>query len=167
MPGSQGSADDRPGWRPIAIALALGFLLASSPSVAWAEPPTDPAPAAATAAAAPQASESPPVFAYVVGTIGLSAISVAAVTGFFAMNQKGVAEDHCSPTLQLCDGAGKQASETGRALRDVSTVAWIVGGIGVGLSAYLLLSAPTRQNQVALSVSVDGATPRAALVAHF
>jgi len=123
-------------------------------------------PPAATGSA-PQPSESPKVFAYVIGALGLSAISVAGATGFFAMNQKGVAEDHCSPTLRLCDGAGRQASETGRALRDVSTAAWIVGGLGVGLSAYLLLSAPTRQSQVALSVSVDGAIPRASLVAHF
>ena len=123
----------------------------------------------AALSAPPQApaSESAPVFAYVLGAIGLSAISVATVTGFFAMNQRGVAEDHCSPTLRLCDGAGRQASETGRALRDVSTVSWIVGGVGVGLSAYLLLTAPTQQNPIALSVAVDGGTPRAALVAHF
>ncbi len=98
MPGSQPFADDRPRWRP--IALALGLLLGSSPGLAGAEPPADPAPRAATSAATPQAGESPPVFAYVVGAIGLSAISVASVTGFFAMNQKGVAEDHCSPTLR-------------------------------------------------------------------
>jgi hypothetical protein len=80
------------------------------------------------------------------------------------MNQQGIAEDHCSPTLRLCDGAGRQASETGGTLRDISTASWIVGGVGLGLSAYLLLTAPTQKNQVALSVSVDG---KAALVAHF
>lgn len=165
MSGSQDSAQARPSFR--ALAIALGLLLGSRPGAARAEPPSDPAPAAATAAAAPPASESAPVFAYVLGAIGLSAISVASVTGFFAINQKGVAEDHCSPSLRLCDGAGRQASETGRALRDVSTVAWIVGGVGVGLSAYLLLSAPSPQAQIALSVSVDGANPHAALVAHF
>ncbi|HEY3254905.1 MAG TPA: hypothetical protein VGJ91_13185 [Polyangiaceae bacterium] len=163
MTGSHDSADDRRRSRPIAIAFVL--LLGSSPGVAHAEPPTNPAPPAATAA--PAATESAPVFAYALGAIGLAGISVAGVTGFFAMNQKGVAEDHCSPTLRLCDGAGYQATITGRALRDVSTVAWIVGGVSVGLSAYLLLSAPTRQNQVALSVSVNGASPSAALVAHF
>ncbi|MEI9947452.1 MAG: hypothetical protein WDO74_00315 [Pseudomonadota bacterium] len=165
MSGSQASADDRPRWR--AISIALGLLLSSSPGIAWADPPAAPAPRAATGATPAQAGESPPVFAYVMGAIGLSGISVATVTGFFAMNQKGVAEDHCSPTLRLCDGAGRQASETGRALRDVSTAAWIVGGIGIGLSAYLFLTAPTRPTQVALSVSIDGANPQAALVAHF
>jgi len=141
--------------------------LAEIPHVAHAEPPTAPGPrAAAVAQQVPQVSE-PPVFAYVAGAIGLSGLSVAAVTGFLAMNQKGVAEDHCSPTLRLCDGAGRQASETGRTLRDISTVSAIVGGLGVGLSAYLLLTAPARQNQVAVAISVDGANPKAALVAHF
>jgi hypothetical protein len=163
MPGSQ-ALEDRLRWRPLAI--ALGLLLGESPAVARAEPPTNPAPPAATSAALP-ASDPAPVFAYVVGAIGLSGIAVGGVTGFFAMNQKGVAEDHCSPTLRLCDGAGKQASETGRALRDVSTAAWIVGGVGIGLSAYLLLTAPTRQNQVAISVAVDRENPQAALVVHF
>jgi hypothetical protein len=116
---------------------------------------------------ASEASEPAPVFAYAVGAVGLSGLSVAAVTGFLAMNQQGVVEDHCSPTLRLCDGAGKQASQTGRELRDISTVAAIVGGLGIGLSAYLLLTAPTRHSQVLVSVSVDGASPKAALVAHF
>jgi len=144
--------------------LARGLLLGAIPHVAHAEPPTAPGPRAA--AVVPQVSE-PPVFAYVIGAIGLSGLSVAAVTGFVAMNQKGVVEDHCSPTLRLCDGAGRQASETGRTLRDISTAAAIVGGLGVGLSAYLLLTAPSRQNQVAFAVSVDGANPKASLVAHF
>jgi len=69
--------------------------------------------------------------------------------------------------VRLCDGEGRQASETGRRLRDINTAAAIVGGVGVGLSAYLLLTAPTRQNQVAISVSMDGTSPKAALVAHF
>jgi len=164
MPGPHASAPVRH-WRPSAI--ALGLLLAS-PAVARAEPPIAPGPRAA-AVPSPQiaAAGEPPVFAYVVGAIGLSGLSVAAATGFMAMNQQGVVEDHCSPTLRLCDGEGRQANETGRTLRDISTVAAIVGGVGVGLSAYLILSAPTPQNQVAVSVSMDGASPKAALVAHF
>ena len=165
MSGSQASAQ-RLRWRPIAS--ALGLMLASSAGVARADPPAQPGPrAAAVLPQAPSAGEPAPLFAYVVGAVGVSGLSVAAVTGFLAMNQQGVVEDHCSPTLRLCDGAGKQASETGRALRDISTAAAIVGGLGVGLSAYLLLTAPSRRSQIAVSVSVDGASPKAALVARF
>ena len=122
-------------------------------------------PAAAPAAAALR--ESPPLLAYVVGAIGMSGISVAGVTGFLALNQQGIAEDHCSPTLQLCDAAGKAANDTGRTLRDISSAAWIVGGLGVGLSAYWLLTAHSARSDVGISVVVDGTTPHAALVAHF
>ena len=169
MPGSQVSALAR----RLPLALAFGLLMGVAPGLARAEPPLAPGPRAAALAPTttpPQASptsEPAPLFPYVVGALGLSGLSVAAVTGFLAMNQQGVVEDHCSPTLRLCDGAGKQASETGRTLRDISTVAAIVGGLGVGLSAYLLLTAPARPNQVAVSISVDGASPKAALVAHF
>ncbi len=166
MVGSLSSASIRRPWR--AIVIALGVLLGECPGVARAEPPTAPGPRAASVnPQATEASEPAPLFAYVVGAVGLSGLSVAAVTGFLAMNQQGVVEDHCSPTLRLCDGAGRQASETGRTLRDISTAAAILGGVGVGLSAYLLLTAPNRHNQIAVSVSVDGASPKAALVAHF
>ena len=141
-------------YRALSIALVLGL----SARHAAAEPPLP---------AAPGAHDSAPLLAYVVGAIGMSGISVAGVTGFLALNQKGIAEDHCSPTLQLCDATGKAANDTGRTLRDISTAAWIVGGLGVGLSAYLLLSAPSTQSDVGLSVVVDGTTPKAALVAHF
>jgi len=168
MPGSQASAQVH----GRSIAIAFGLLVGVAPGLARAEPPLEPGPRAAapTPTSMPQASpasEPAPLFPYVIGALGLSGLSVAAVTGFLAMNQQGIVEDHCSPTLRLCDGAGKQASETGRTLRDISTVAAIVGGVGVGLSAYLLLTAPARPNQVAVSISVDWASPKAALVAHF
>jgi len=165
MPRLQTLAAIRRPWRTIAI--ALGVLLGANPGVARAEPPLPGPRAAAVAPQVSEASEPAPLFAYAVGAVGLSGLSVAAVTGFLAMNQQGIVEDHCSPTLRLCDGVGRQASETGRTLRDISTAAAILGGVGVGLSAYLLLTAETRQNAVAVSVSVDGASPRAALVAHF
>ncbi len=143
-------------------------MLGSNAGVARADPPAEPGPRRTVVAApAPPTSDRDPLFAYVLGALGLSGLSVAAVTGFLAMNQQGVVEDHCSPTLRLCDGAGKQATETGRTLRDISTVAAIVGGVGVGLSAYLLLTAPNRQNQIAVSVSVDAVSSNAALVARF
>jgi hypothetical protein len=107
------------------------------------------------------------VLAFVFGAIGLSGISVGGTTGFLALNQKAIAEDHCSTTVQLCDGRGRAANETGRALRDISTAGFIVGGLGLGLSAYFLLTAPAHDGDVAVAVVVDGAQPRAALVAHF
>ena len=125
------------------------------------------APEAPAPAQSEPTNEPAPLLAYVIGAIGLSGISVGGVTGFLALNQQAIAEDHCSRTVALCDGRGRAANDTGRALRDISTAAWIVGGVGFGLSAYLLLTAPTRKSEVALAVSVDGVSPKAALVAHF
>ena len=71
MPSSRESADHRRLWRP--IALGLGLLLGARPGVARAEPPTEPAPPAASQTA-PEGSDSPPILAYVVGAIGLSGI---------------------------------------------------------------------------------------------
>jgi hypothetical protein len=144
-------------------ALALAALLSLGARPAAAEPPLA-APAPTSAEAKPTAS---PLLAFVFGAIGLSGISVGGTTGFLALNQKAIAEDHCSSTVQLCDGRGRAANETGRTLRDISTAGFIVGGLGLGLSAYLLLTAPAQNGDLAVAVVVDGARPQAALVAHF
>ncbi len=158
-----GSKGVRHWLRSAPLMIALVLLLAARPAAA--EPPT-PAPAPLNA---PAKGASVPLLAFVFGAIGLSGISVGGTTGFLALNQKASAEDHCSPTVQLCDGRGRAANETGRALRDISTAGFIVGGLGLGLSAYLLLTAPepAHAGDVAVAVVVDGARPQAALVAHF
>jgi hypothetical protein len=108
-----------------------------------------------------------PLLAYILGAVGLSGISVGATTGFLALNQKATAEDHCSPTLRRCDATGREATLTGRTLRDVSTAGWIVGGLGIGLGAYLWLSPTSSRSAVAVAVLADGASPEAAFVARF
>ena len=143
----------------------LGWTVALATPCAWAEPPATELPAAASPGE-PRASS--PLLAYVIGAIGLSGLSVGATSGFLALNQKAIAEDHCSPTLQLCDARGAAANDTGRVLRNVSTAGFIVGGLGVGLSAYLLLTAPEQHaSDVAIAVVVVGAQPQTALVVHF
>ncbi len=147
-----------------AAPLALSLAVTLAPAAAAAEPPS-----AEPAAPAPQgAPPNAPLLAYLLGAIGLSGLSVGATSGFLALNQKAIAEDHCSATLRVCDTRGAAASDTGRTLRNISTAGFIVGGLGIGLSAYLLLSAPERQDgDVAIAVLVDGAQPRTALVVHF
>ena len=153
------------GRAPLTLALCALFAVRS----AAAEPSLSAPPPEAAKVSAPTQSPAVPLFAFVFGAIGLSGLSVAATTGFLALNQKAIAEDHCSPTVQLCDGRGRGANETGRALRNISTASLILGGLGVGLSAYWLLKAPAapHDGDVALAVVVDNAPPRAVLVAHF
>ncbi|MEO6600747.1 MAG: hypothetical protein ABIQ16_12790 [Polyangiaceae bacterium] len=155
----------RSGGQALEHGLAVFLLLLFGVRPAAAEPPSaTPAPAPASA----QPKTAPvPLLAFVFGAIGLSGVSVGGTTGFLALNQKAIAEDHCSPMVQLCDARGRAANETGRTLRDISTAGFIVGGIGLGLSAYFLLTAPAQNGDVAVAVVVDGARPQAALVAHF
>ena len=150
-----------------AAPFAFGLTLALAASPAAAEPPL-PRAETAPAPATRRAPAGAPLLAYLLGAIGLSGLSVGGTTGFLALNQKAIAEDHCSPTLRVCDARGSAANETGRTLRDVSTASFIVGGLGIGLSAYLLLSAPEpADGSVAVAVVVDGAQPQTALVVHF
>lgn len=146
-------------------ALTLAALLSFGTRSAVAEPPSAlPAPAPS---ATPATGASVPLLAFVFGAIGLSGISVAGTTGFLALNQKAIAEDHCSSTVQLCDARGRDANDMGRTLRDISTAGFIVGGVGLGLSAYFLLTAPAHDGVLDVAVAVDGSRPQAALVAHF
>ena len=158
MFGRAGLAESRAGLRVASLALAL--MVCMRPGFARAEPP-------AGSTVPPAINPPVPLLAYVVGAIGLSGLSVAATTGFLALNQKGIAEDHCSATVRLCDATGRAANDTGRTLRDVSTTGWIIGGLGLGLSAYLLLTTPSPRGDIALTVLVDGARPQAGFVAHF
>jgi len=144
------------------LALGLAAIVALSSRYAAADPI-----AFAPVTTATPPPEPVPLLAYVLGAIGLSGISVGATTGFLALNQKSIVEDHCSPTLRRCDETGRQATLTGRTLRDVSTAGWIVGGIGIGLGAYLWLSPATSRSAVAVAVSADGASREAVFVAHF
>jgi hypothetical protein len=149
---------------PLPVALAAVICLSSR--YAAAEPPSEPVTVTPEAPAS-QPRDPVPLLAYVLGAIGLSGVSVGATTGFLALDQKATAEDHCSPTLRRCDATGREATLTGRTLRDVSTAGWIVGGLGIGLGAYLWLSPATSRRAVAVAVLTDGASPEAAFVARF
>jgi hypothetical protein len=160
-----GISINAPSW-PRPVALGLAAVICVGARCAAAEPPAGPVTATPEAAAS-QATNPVPLLAYVLGAIGLSGISVGATTGFLALNQKATAEDHCSPTLRRCDATGREATLTGRTLRDVSTAGWIVGGLGLGLGAYLWLSPSSARSALAVAVLADGASPEAAFVARF
>jgi hypothetical protein len=57
-----------------------------------------------------------------------------------ALGKKSTAQDNCSDSLQRCNQEGHDAATAGRTLAAVSTVGWIVGALGVGAGAYLILT---------------------------
>jgi hypothetical protein len=65
------------------------------------------------------------------GILGFAAVTVGTVSGIFALENKGYAEDHCSSTQQLCDEIGIAANREGRLLAAVSGVTLAFGGLAV------------------------------------
>lgn len=116
-----------------------------------AEPPPRPIAGGAAALAAGRA----PVLGYVIGGIGVAGFITGAVAGALVLQKKAVVDEHCDASKR-CDAEGLDASESGRALGIVTTVGLVTGVVGVGAGTYLILSAGSREDSRAASVSLSG-----------
>jgi hypothetical protein len=95
---------------------------------------------------------------FIVGGAGVLAVATGAVTGVMTLNEKKTVDDHCSSALSLCDRTGKEAADRGRSLALVSTIAFITGGVALGIGGYLLLtSSPEMPAQVTAAVAPGSA----------
>ena len=78
--------------------------------------------------------------------LGLGGIGVAvgAVTGIMALGKKSSVQDHCSADpgggVACRDSAGLDAASSGRTLATVSTVAFAVGAVAIGVGAFLVFT---------------------------
>jgi hypothetical protein len=63
------------------------------------------------------------------------------VTGLMLVNKKNSVESAC-PNKMCSSQSGVDDAAAGKTLMMVNTVGWIAGGVGLGVGAYLLLSAP-------------------------
>jgi hypothetical protein len=79
---------------------------------------------------------------YVLGALGVAGVGVGAVTGVMMLEKKAVRDDHCDAVS--CDQEGLDANSAGRTFRTVSAVSWVVGAVGIGAGAYLILSSDAR-----------------------
>jgi hypothetical protein len=96
---------------------------------------------------------------FVIGGIGIAGLATSMVTGAMVLSKKSTVEKECDN--KLCSPEGIQAGESGRTLSTVSTIAFAVGAAGIGLGAYLILSAGDGKEQARLEVR---ALPHAAAV---
>jgi hypothetical protein len=85
---------------------------------------------------------------FVAGGVGIVGIGVGITTGIMALGKKSTAEEQCSDTLQRCSQEGHDAASSGRTLAAVSTVGWIVGALGVGAGAFLILTSDGEKGTV-------------------
>jgi hypothetical protein len=100
----------------------------------------------------------PRTLGWVLAGAGVAAAGTAAVTGVMLLDYKSTVEADC-PNKACVTQDGFDAAATARTLTTVNTAAWIAGGAGLGLGAYLLISTSPRdkaRTAVAPSVSGDG-----------
>ncbi len=98
----------------------------------------------------PASSRSPAP--WIIGGVGLASLVVGAITGGLVLHDKSVVDKECAG--KACSADGFAAAKNGRTLGPVTTVALVVGGVGVGVGTIWLIARP--------SVKHD-APPRAAL----
>jgi hypothetical protein len=75
---------------------------------------------------------------FVIGGVGAAGLVTSLVTGALVLSKKSTVDDECSN--KVCSPAGVEAGEDGALFSTVSTVAFAVGAVGLGVGTYLVLS---------------------------
>jgi hypothetical protein len=105
---------------------------------------------------APPAKGSNRTAAWVVGGVGVAGFGVGAVAGILTLGKKGTVDDNCNADKR-CNPTGYDAAQSGKTLGMVTTAGLVVGAIGVGVGAYLLLSGDKSGTTTAVAgFSADG-----------
>ena len=120
-------------------------------------PPADPG-TEDPAGASVSTEQSSPTLGYVVGGIGVAGLVVGGVTGVMVLGKKSTVDDNCDAN-KICNREGADAADAGRTLGTVSTIGFVVGAVGVGLGAYLVLSSDNKEQprtMLAPAVAPDG-----------
>lgn len=67
--------------------------------------------------------------------VGLVGIAVGSITGVMALGKGSDAKDNCQDigSNHVCNQTGKDAADSGKTLGTISTIAFIAGGVGVGV----------------------------------
>jgi hypothetical protein len=98
---------------------------------------------------------SSPTLGYILGGVGIAAIGVGTITGIVAINDKSTADDR----FERRDPAFKDSDDAASTMALVSTISWVVGIIGVGAGAYLILTHDSKKsastNRIQLGASTD------------
>jgi hypothetical protein len=142
--GAHRIAAEAPGYLPWALDFTLD---AAHPTIEVSIPQLERPPAALPArqrARPPPPAAAPvdrtPLYAAAIatGALGVAGIVVGAVSGLAAFDLMEESDELCR---QGCDQAGADAADDARAASVLSTVAFVVGGLGVASSATLLVLA--------------------------
>ena len=114
--------------------------------------PGDGRPAAGTEG---EAGKTSPLVYIGFGT-ALVGVAVGGVTGVLAFGKASTAKDECPNTID-CSQAGKDAVDSGRSLGTISTIGFVVAGVGAAVGVYgLVWGKPKSSASVAVSVGPMG-----------
>ena len=115
--------------------------------------PTPPAPVVHRPDAGPPETRS--IAPWILGGVGVAGLAAGGILGLLVLHQKTITDEHCDDATQTCDATGVAAANTGRTLGPISTVGFIVGAVGVGVSAvWLLTRAPAKSKAGAATVGM-------------
>jgi hypothetical protein len=90
----------------------------------------------------------------VAGGVGLAGLTTGIVTGLMAGSRYADAESGCPQHACVDGSAGADALDSFRTLRTVSTIGYIVGGVGLAAGTTLFLIAPSKSSTTARSRAV-------------
>jgi hypothetical protein len=86
----------------------------------------------------------------------IAGVAVGSITGVMAFGKASTASDECPNTVD-CSPAGKDAVDSGRSLGTISTIGFVVAGVGAAVGVYgLVWGKPSSSTSVAVSFGPMG-----------
>lgn len=122
-----------------------------TPTLAAAEPPPKVVPPPTPAPIAPAPSNGIPAFGIVGLSVGVVGVAVGGVAGIVALTRLGKAKDVCAAD-KSCPPSASYDLDTSRRAGNISTVGFIVGGVGLAVFGVSLFVRGARPTTVGLSV---------------
>jgi hypothetical protein len=97
---------------------------------------------------ATRSSSSTRTWGYVVGGLGVVGLGIGTVYGFVALSKNSESKSNgACDANNFCDAAGKAARDDARRAGNVSTFAFVVGGVAVAAGAVLILAGPSSSSK--------------------
>jgi hypothetical protein len=124
---------------------AVALTLEAEPrAVVVAEPVAPPAPTEKPPPVDDGKRSRKPIPAYVAWGVGAVGVGVGAIFGLMALGKKSDLDEACPN--KVCPGGESSTIDSGKTLGTVSTIGFIVGGVGIGVGTYLFVAESNKKN---------------------
>jgi len=109
-------------------------------SVTTAPVPSTPMPVAPAVHAVPQPESGNNWAGWSLVGVGAAGMGLGLVSWLGMRSARDTMNDHCDSNARICDSTGLDAADRGKTWTAVNTVSILVGAVGIGAGAYLILS---------------------------